>query len=567
MGSKWNKLNDEDFLEILRKYHKENPRNIIYEVFKKHHKEWNAPSLKAYTNRFKLTWTEILLKAGIKNIREKYEISKEEGIEKLKEFAKLLDKTPSQSDFNKYKWKPSFNWYYKNFDSYEDVCIIAGLKPNNSRYIKGSNTHKHQVALSQKDINEKIEISINEIMRIADLLSRYPTNKEYDKLREKGYSASRLSIVSEMSFMEICHKYLSDKYPPRFGGNNKITSLNFKNESELIEYKEILSNELIKVCNDLGHPPNITRLTNYDLPTYNVFKKLFNNKKYNEILKELGITINKDYECEKSNEQLLDEYYNLFLELNRLPSREDLKFKELSGDFIYKKRFGTIQNVCNMLNIDYEKYNTTAGRHCLDNNGDLCRSYIERDITNFFILNNIQYIKEPSYKEFFKNDRRRFDWKIFIEDKIYYIEYFGMYKTTKGCTGNKYNKRVEKKIEDLNKINITDKCIFIYWKDIYSNSLKEIFQPYFNNELTNMEYQPHKKITRYSDLSDTELIEIVFKDRINKNNFPKVKELTLTKYSVYSEIIQRYGCIYDFAVKYGFTNINKPRNYKDISKR
>ena len=32
-----------------------------------------------------------------------------------------------------------------------------------------------------------------------------------------------------------------------------------------------------------------------------------------------------------------------------------------------------------------------------------------------------------------------------------------------------------------------------------------------------MEYQPHRKTTRYSDLSDIELIEIIFKNRIDKN--------------------------------------------------
>jgi hypothetical protein len=81
-----------------------------------------------------------------------------------------------------------------------------------------------------------------------------------------------------------------------------------------------------------------------------------------------------------------------------------------------------------------------------------------------------------------------------------------------------------------------------------------------------MEYQSYKKITRYSDLSDMELIEIVFKNRSDKNNFPKPRELMLTKYSIYSEIIQRYGNTYNFAIKYGFTNIRKPRNYKNTIK-
>ncbi|MCF8009594.1 MAG: hypothetical protein K9K32_07480 [Halanaerobiales bacterium] len=59
--------------------------------------------------------------------------SDEELINKLKRFARDINKTPSQIDFKKYNFDylPSFDTYAKRFGKYSIACKKANLKPNN----------------------------------------------------------------------------------------------------------------------------------------------------------------------------------------------------------------------------------------------------------------------------------------------------------------------------------------------------------------------------------------------------------------------------------------------------
>ena len=71
-----------------------------------------------------------------------------------------------------------------------------------------------------------------------------------------------------------------------------------------------------------------------------------------------------------------------------------------------------------------------------------------------------------------------------MNDKIYYIEYFGMYsRNPKGKIMKKYKTRTKYKIKLLYKYNFIDKCIFIFPWDIKHKTLDEIFEPYINEEI------------------------------------------------------------------------------------
>ena len=102
----------------------------------------------------------------------------------------------------------------------------------------------------------------------------------------------------------------------------------------------------------------------------------------------------------------------------------------------------------------------------------------EKQITDYFIDNNIWYEKAPCYSELIENCRKKFDWKIKINDNIYYIEYFGLYSSNPKRRVDKiYNKRTKKKIKLLYKNNIINHCMFLFPFDLH-NGIENIFKHY-----------------------------------------------------------------------------------------
>ena len=96
----------------------------------------------------------------------------------------------------------------------------------------------------------------------------------------------------------------------------------------------------------------------------------------------------------KTEDEMLDDFLQYFKENNKIPDYRN-KSKDMVTCSTYCKYFGSIKNVCEILNIDYDLYinNSGYGTRVYDNNGEICKSIPERDITNYFIDNNIKYEK------------------------------------------------------------------------------------------------------------------------------------------------------------------------------
>ncbi len=123
----------------------------------------------------------------------------------------------------------------------------------------------------------------------------------------------------------------------------------------------------------------------------------------------------------------------------------------------------------------YDPNASTVGIQGFDKRGNLCRSIPELEITNFLIENNITYDKETSYGELISGDLRRFDWKIYINNNIYYVEYFGLYtsKPTNKLTKS-YFKKTNEKIKDMIQIGKCDYCLFIFPEQYISGEYREM---------------------------------------------------------------------------------------------
>ena len=98
--------------------------------------------------------------------------------------------------------------------------------------------------------------------------------------------------------------------------------------------------------------------------------------------------------------------------------------------------------------------------------------------------------KEVYYKDVLSNDnsRRRFDWVIYDNNGyMWLVEYFGMYdmKRKENKARLVYKKNTRKKVKDLYKYGVIDKCIFIFPYDLKNRTLDEIFGKYIDLNYNN----------------------------------------------------------------------------------
>jgi hypothetical protein len=374
-------------------------------------------------------------------------INKEWALEQLKKFANLLNRRPTVKDFKNSNWQPTVYYYQDNFGGLINACVVAGItdKP-----------------LTE---SERIEISVNELINLANKLKRCPYVYEYEELQHNGFVRRDLEKHLEMKYNDICRKYI-----PQYEVN-----MNYDKKA-----KEELINDLIKLKEKLGRTPMMQELNNKNNGiTYhwNVYKRIF-NKPYNEIIKDLGWGLTGHESTCKSDDELLEDFYNLFLKNKRIPfNREIDECIDMASSSTYIYRFESIKNVCSLLNIDYEDFykSSGTGKVCFDKLSNICKSSIELKISNFLIDNDISFKKETRYL-LHKNDRRRYDWTINVNNQVYHVEYAGLYNSnSKSKICKVYNKNIKRKVKDLYQNNLLDKCIFIFPWDIKNKSLEEIF--------------------------------------------------------------------------------------------
>ena len=211
------------------------------------------------------------------------------------------------------------------------------------------------------------------------------------------------------------------------------------------------------------------------------------NMTFNQIITYLGYEPIGSTTAMRTKDKMLDDFHKLFKDLGRLPYTNELSIENNIANYsTYIKYFNSIRNVCDILNIDYDLYykNNATGIICFDNNGDICRSLVERDITNYFISLGLRYDKEVYYSGIISYmGYKRMDWRLYVEDMVYYIEYFGLYhRSSKRRILKEYTRKAKYKIKKLYQHGYIDNCIFIFPNDIKTKTLDEIFGSVINKK-------------------------------------------------------------------------------------
>ena len=458
-------------------------------------------------------------------------IDKQFGLDRLKEYCKTYNKILTREEFKKYNIKPSYSWYERNFGDYKNACFEAGLieKP-----------------LTEE---ERINISINELIKLAHNLNKCPTVAEYESIKHRGYQRRDLEKHLKVKYNDICRKYI-----PQYKLNNDM------DVSREIIFKD-MKDMFIKNRRAMTFDEMKEQGLHY---SYSIFESKC-NMLFNDIVLHLGYIPIGTTTSTRTRDEMLDDFNKLFIKLNRIPTVKDLDNSngETSNWSTYIRHFDSIENICKILNIDYDKYyiNKSPGKSCLDKNGGKCRSFMECIITNYYIDNNIIYEKEPSYSDFIENDTRRLDWKLTVNNKYYWVEFAGMYYPNKMYShiNKKYVKKIDGKIKVLKAIGRYEECLFIFPEDIKTKTLKEIFEPFLGIELEENKNGYNITIVEYFNKTDNELLDIIMKHSTDANILPSTSIISSKEGSAYNEIRKRFKTYNNFAQYFGKTTICPPK--------
>lgn len=529
MGNQYKEWTKEEIIKAIQEFYKKNgktPRRNEFGI------KNNLPSYEISRKILCVNKIEDIFKTcGLSRSEVVYPTKIDTGwaLTKLKEHFYKLGKIPTREEFRKYKLEPSHVFYCRNFGSYENACYLAGIA---------------EVPLSDE---ERIEISIDELKKLAKSLNKCPTVFEYESIKHRGFGRRELERRLGVKYNNICKKYI-----PEYTLNHDI---DISKEKILRDMKEMLIKN--------GGAMTYEQMKENGLPySHTVFDSKC-KMTFNQIIEHLGYTSVGSTTMVRTEEQMLKDFYDLFVKLKRIPYHNDMNNnKNIASAGTYIRCFGSIENVCKILNIDYKKYfkGAGAGKICFDKNGGLCKSLEECNITNFYIDNELTYEKQPKYSELIKGSRKLFDWKLLVNNEWYYVEYAGMYSNTpRGSMGRRYKERLEHKIEELRDQGYLDKCLFIYPDDVKTKTLKEIFEPFLGIKLKHVENTYNINYREYFSMIDEELLEIIMPYSDNQDILPSSGVIAKKESGAYREIINRYKKYSNFAKKVGkkTKNINK----------
>ena len=241
MGNQYKEWTKEEAIKAIQEFYDVNSRTPKRDDFKNKN---GLPSITYVRNIFECTQLEDifnicnLTKSNIPKIDEKW------ALDNLKNYSVILGKIPTREDFKINDWRPFYDYYRRQFGNYENACYLAGIA---------------EIPLTDE---ERIEISIKELIKLADKLNKCPTVAEYDTLTHRGFGRRVLETKVKIKYNDICRKYI-----PQYDLNSIHGEVT----------KEDLTNELKRIYSILNRPPMFIELEeNGCTYSWNLFSRVFN---------------------------------------------------------------------------------------------------------------------------------------------------------------------------------------------------------------------------------------------------------------------------------------------------
>lgn len=401
--------------------------------------------------------------------------TKEELIRIIRDYSEVIERTPKMKEVACDRNLPPINQFLKMFGSWNGALENAELKINRvGRYNDNEILRKLVEIKIKKNRNPKLDDlkyfnnapssevyfrkfgSWNNALRLAGL--KINVRKDYkkeellkllmDKAKELGRSPKIKDLGSKNNMPD------KDPYERCFGGFNKALEVADLEVMYVFRKwaKEDVINWLVYKYQELGRTPGIRDFDNdVRTPSKGTVRKLFGN--WTNALREANVPVRRFF----SEKELINILHKLYLELNRTPTREELKERTDCPSYIpFVIKFGSYTAAClraGLVPNDGRNNKIWKGwqKHCEEmarviyGNIEVQFKDVEIGIPDIYIPNKNLFIevKTCGYKDFKEQIRRycskgrRLEfWCIFkgietTNEKVKYVYVEGLAKTMK----------------------------------------------------------------------------------------------------------------------------------------
>lgn len=395
--AKWNKWNN--FLEFLNLLGCDDWYKCDEQVLIDHYVDGQKEDI---MNKLmvKRIWNSVIIKANKLGLYRSKEaeygnrtMSKEFLINELHRFYKENNKIPTSLDFRNTKGYPSNKVYAINFGSWNNALQVAGYKLH---LIK---THSKEYVMSV----------------VIKYFNQYNKSPKYNELE--------FSHALIKNYWNSWNEMLSECGVPITTDFCKL-----KNKEDGILFLQ----EYFRTNNSI---PTATEISKIESINRSWFTKKFGS--WENALVESGLISDiGNFTKEQIIENSINWLKHLSNKIKRFPTVGEydkyIKTKD-SRTVVSRRNLSenlnmTYLQICDEY-LDYSLLENGYGNVCFDLNNKRCKSVDEASISNLFISFGLMYEYEPPYKDVIKTEecRYKFDWVIQKEEKIIYVEYFGLY--------------------------------------------------------------------------------------------------------------------------------------------
>jgi len=404
MTSKYRKrYTDEDLINVLKNFYITNNKIPSSREFRK-----LQPNTSIFYSHFG-SWITALNRAGLfKEKQKSTDYTDKELIDLLIKFYKETKKIPTTRNIKTADYMPSNHTYIDRFNGFGNALEEAGL-----RQLRNDNYQFGRIEYSKEKLLEMLQNFIVE-------LDRFPTAKEVDNNPN----------------IPTCNPY--NKH---FGGlTGAFIELGYdidkckNNEKEKFEKNMI--EKFLELTKLIGKTPNSRDLDKYSkkglccasktyTEHFGSMRKLYKLIGLDNIIPNRKLSKKESLKPgrNKTKDDMVDDLKKLAKDLGRTPFlKEIILYDDMASESLYCSRFGSWNEALLQAGLPpYTKVRKTK-------NGTRCYSYYEYKIACILERLKIPFLKDTLYKKVINTYQglKRFDFIININNKIIFIEIFGM---------------------------------------------------------------------------------------------------------------------------------------------
>lgn len=374
------------------------------------------------------------------NVKRHSRISNEELLQILREYYEQTGKFPEQQIFNSKNGLPSYSAYVNRFGNFYNAIKLSGLEiPDELKY-------RLKTSYTDEELLHKLDYFVKE------------------HLKENVY----LPVQEDFENNELVPHH--SVYHRRFGGLIKAYKrINIDYcEYNSNAYKQELKNNFILLSQLLNRTPNSRDISKYCKRGFCASPSTY-IQHFNSIY-ELQILCNMTptkMGMNRTQDEMAQDLSILYNELNDIPTASDIDNCDYTCCFPqYVKVFGNLENALLSIGIPKDKINNKIK---YTSHGVKCRSQYEYRFATMLEKRKIIFDTNVNYKNHIIdfNHNYSFDFVINLDNKLHFVEIFGI------VHNEKYDLKTKYKIDICKQNNI--KLIQLYPFDFHAKTQQQLY--------------------------------------------------------------------------------------------